>query len=495
MKKSDGSAISWSQNRYAISDASGAALLITLIALSLFSLLGIYMALNATTSVHISDNYESQLQATYAAQAGLNHARVLIRRMDFDNLLQGPDGTYDGSSSYRARAKSYEFRNLLSLSMAHSLNIFDPAQDVSGIPDDGLISTGAYGAAPGTVLIPATGIVQVAPNPYGPGDIVTSRYFAKVTDNNKETSEVTGDSDDNPFIDGDGVIIVRSMGLAQTISDITGSVRRRNSVAVYEARLKRFSAFDLDVALAVQGSQVHASFDGSCEISGGSFPGIGTIDTNPSDDIFPDQIIRAAAGEGGTITGGELPNPSIQDLTGQISADSDQSALLDPQFLWDFVNQRVQRAADDVYGSDQFWSGATAPYAGHYDTENPLNAPEQDPRLIIVNGDLTISGNFSGGGLLIVTGSFAYAGPFSYNGLILVIGSGNITADGSGSGISGGLFIANLSENGGNIGFGISSLSINGNSRIVANNDAVKMALGLIPPSQISFREIAGSDP
>jgi hypothetical protein len=113
----------------------------------------------------------------------------------------------------------------------------------------------------------------------------------------------------------------------------------------------------------------------------------------------------------------------------------------------------------------------------------------------MVNGDLHLSGSFSGGGLLIVTGNLFCSGPYAYHGLVLVGGSGNLVADGSGQGIEGGVWVASLMEQGGKIVFGTPGLSIAGTSRFLSNRNAVKMALGLIPVSQISFREIAGFDP
>jgi Tfp pilus assembly protein PilX len=76
---------------------AGAALLLALLALLLLSLLGLFLSLSAATGVHISDNYESEVQATYAALAGLRHARVLFRGLALNDLLSGPDGTYDAS--------------------------------------------------------------------------------------------------------------------------------------------------------------------------------------------------------------------------------------------------------------------------------------------------------------------------------------------------------------------------------------------------------------
>jgi hypothetical protein len=478
-----------------LADKSGAALLITLLTLSLFSLIGLYMALNATTSVRISDNFESQLQATYAALAGLNHASALLRGLDWNAVLKGPDGSYDDSASYSSSAKTFGFRMPFSILASQTLNIFDPAMDTATIPEDGLVNTGFYEGIDGTILIPKTGIALFAPNPYGAGTILTSRYFVKVTDNNGDSSEIAGDPEDNPFIDGDGMIIVRSIGVSKTLSENSGSISRRNSVAVFESRLKRLSTWNLGPALVVLGAGVNAAFSGSYEISGGASPGIGTIDTILTDAIFSDCIIQSAAATGGNISGGNLPNPSVCDITGQVSANRDQSLLLNPSYLWDFIYHQAPSMADNYFDSSQNWQSGSAPYLGAYDNSKALNAPGQDPQITVVNGDLQITGSISGGGLLIVTGNFSYSGAYSFNGLVLIIGSGSLTADGSGQGIDGGTVIANLQNAGGNIAFGTPAISIGGNSRLSSNRNAVQMAIGLIPASQISFREITGADP
>jgi hypothetical protein len=483
-------------NRFGrIEDESGAALLITLLVLSLFTILGLYMSLNATACVHISDNFESQIRATYAAIAGLNHARALLRGLALDDVLQGPDGAYDKSLAYRTQAKSFAFRLPLPLSIAQALNIFDPLSDVSAISDDGIISTGFYNGAGGTILIPITGISQTALNPYGPGAILISRYFVKVADNNGEPSEIAGDFDDNPFIDGDGIVIVRSMGVAKTLSESVGRIFRHNSVVVFEARLKRLSTWDLGPALVVQGSNVNAVLGGAYEISGGASSGIGVIEIDASDGLSPSQIIRTAAGTGGNITGGGQPEPSVSDITNQIGSNRDQALLLNPEYLWDFVYHQAPKIADNFFDGTQEWNERNAPNLGSYDNSKALNAPGQDPKITLVNGDLQISGGVIGGGLLIVTGDFSCSGSYAFNGLVLVIGAGRLAADGSGHGIEGGLLVANLANAGGKISFGTPSISISGNSRFFSNRKAVQMAIGLIPASQIGFREIAGSDP
>src|SRR6266542_418039 len=266
----------------------GLAVLIAIVALSIFSLLGMYMSVNASTEVRISENYESKVQAEVAARAGLSHAREILRDFKQNDLLRGPDGAYNNSTTYLAQAATYGYRNWLTWATARSLDIADPTSAVSGIPDDGLINTGKYNSTNGKPIIPATGIALTSPNPYGSGNIITARYFLKVSDNNGEASELVADPANNPFIDGDGIVIVRSMGVARTVREAAAGVVRANSPAVYEMRYKRSSTFDFHSPIVLQGEQIvpsaNSMFNGNAfEINGGLTQyGIATIDPNTS---------------------------------------------------------------------------------------------------------------------------------------------------------------------------------------------------------------------
>ena len=472
----------------------GSALLLVLLVLSIFTLLGLFMTLEATTGLHISDNYESRARAEYAARAGLGHARALMRGLDNDALLKGPDGVHNPGASYLELAKRYDFRNPLSLVSAQAVNIADPAADVSGIPDDGLVNTGAYGGVDGIPLIPMTGIAQKVSNPGSTEAFTASRYFVKVADNNGDASETAGDPGDNPFDDGDGVIIVRSMGVAGTVSDFTGSIRRRNSVVVYEGRYRKYSVFDLGPALVVIGPSLFPAFEGTFEITGDPSPGIGVVDTDPDDAVFPERIIGAGPLGSGTISGGGLPRPSIQDMTAAVESDPQKSSILNPGYVHDFVFHKVPGFSDSYFDTDQHWDERTCPDIGSYDPAKSPGAPGQSPKMTVVHGNLQMTGSIRGGGLLVVTGEFECRDNCRYDGLVLVIGSGQATIE-TLSGINGGLVIAKLDDTTGVPLFGIPDFSIQGNSLIAAYRSAVKMALGLIPPVQEGFREIAGTDP
>lgn len=473
---------------------TGSALLLVLMAISIFSLLGLFMALDGVNGLYISDNHESRIQATAAALAGLDHARALMRGLDYDAVLQGMDGAYSRDPSYLKEAKSFRFRNPFSVAVAHSVDIRNPSAALSGIPDDGFVNTGACFGNKGTALIPLTGIAQEAPDPAGPGKIVISRYFVKVTDNNGDVPERAKDAADNPFVDGDGLIIVRSMGIAETFLNAVGPTWRRNSVVVFEARYRRFSVFDFGPPLLVLGSRISTRFSGTFEIAGDSFPGIGVIDTDLNDNDSPERTITAAPLGRGVISGGGLPSPAVRDITRSAGSEPEKAPILNPGYLSDFVLNRAPRFSDNYFLNDQRWGTGNAPDLGRYDSTRPLNAPGQDPKLTVVHGSLFLTGNVSGAGLLIVTGDFLFTDDCRYTGLVLAIGSGRVR-QASGSAINGGLVVARLESFNGNPGFGIPDFSISGSSRVRADAGALEMALGLIPPVQRSFREIAGTDP
>jgi hypothetical protein len=478
-------------------DQDGLAILMSMIALSLFSLLGLYMAINATTEVRVSDNYESQVQARFAAQAGLNHARELLRGPRFDYHLKGPDGLNDAGARDLVRARTYAFRNPLDWATASSINILDPAKGVALAGDDGVLNTGKFGSRDGTALIPRTGIAHTTPNPNGDGLLTTSRYFVKVSDNNGEASEIGADPPDDPFVDGDGIVVVRSMGVAQTIFEQAGANLRRNSLALFEARLKSRTVFNLDGALVVQGNMVlpseSAMFNGnSFLIHGGAVNrGIAVIDVETADSLAPAQAIssKLRGSQTNNVQGAGLI-PSIQDVTNSIAIHPEKSLLLNRAFMWNFVTNAAPRFADNALDGNQSWSEGNAPHLGRYEVGRAANDPAQDPRVTLVNGDLSISGNVTGGGILLVRGKFSANGSFSYNGLILVIGAGELRLEDVSAGINGGIYVVNLTNSEGGLTWGTPKMMISGACNIIMNRDAIDAAARLIPPAQISWREV-----
>ncbi|PYU97070.1 MAG: hypothetical protein DMG08_00780 [Acidobacteria bacterium] len=474
---------------------AGLAAALALTALSIFTLLGLFLALNATMEVRLTDNFEARVQAAYAARAGLRHAGELLSGVEFDDLLRGPDGTWDNSPAYTALARSYGFRNPIDWITARRLDIMNPLDILQGQSDDGLVNTGRYEVKNGTVLIPGIGIPLTAPDPYSAGGLTFARYFVKVSDNNGEAPEVAMDSADNPFLDGDGTIIVRSLGISPRIRETAGAAAQINAVAVYEARFKRHRTFDLQSALLVQGNEVVPS--GSEMFSGNSFLisagddnfGLAVVDTAPGDGISPlQQIVSRLLPEQRPNIRGMERIPSVGDVTSSIQTDSDRALLLDAAYLGDFICCRLPRFADHVLPGNQKWTSEASPDLGSYDLTKQPGDPSQTPKITMVSGDLEIQGSASGAGILAIGGRWTGAGSLSFTGLILAMGAGEVDIRRLTLNLTGALYVVNLAEK--SVGFGTPKLSIGPAVRVLLNKEAVRMSLRLIPPKQTSFREI-----
>ena len=472
----------------------GIALLIVLIALTLFSLMGLLSAMDAVTELRISDNCESHIRALQAARAGLNHARELLRGLPYDAQLEGADGGSDASPGYVASARTVAFRNPIPWLLARTLDLSDPDGGVAGMADDGILNTGSTGSAAGMTLIPRTGVIFGAGLA---GDGVIARYFVKITDNNGEASEVAGDPSDDPFRDGDGVIIVRSLGVASTISEVVGAARNRNSVAAFESRLRLRRTFALDAPVVLQGRSVEPSGTGmfigdQFLIEGGpDHAGIGVIDPDTLDGMLPAQDVTAGleTGQTGSVQGAGLI-PSIRDLTPLIAAPGEGRLLLERSYLWNFINQEVPQFADAAFSGSQVWDAGSAPDLGYYNPAFPATDPLQRPRVTFVGGDLTLNGMIEGAGILVVTGRVTITGSFGFRGLILLVGAGRLEAEGWNPGLAGGLYMAALTDSGSSVDWANARISIAGPTRIAMNEEAIEMALRLIPPAQIGCREI-----
>lgn len=477
-------------------DEEGVALLMVLIALFLFLVIGLYLALLATAEVRISDNFESYHRARNAALAGMNHARVLLRGVRFDDQLRGPDGSHDLGPAYMASSRQCSFRMPVTLSAARMMDILNPPALPPDGSDDGILNSGWHPGGNGVVLIPGTGIAYMFANPHGPGMVAGARYFVKASDNNGEASELALDPGDDPFIDGDGQIILRSTGVSRTLGETMEIGFRNNTAAIFEARFKRYATFELDAPMVVQSSAVASAgpriFSGSdFSIEGGaSAPAVALIDPVPGDglDPAPQILSQIAPVQVNCLRGAGLP-PSVWDITAQIAAHEEKRRLLDKIQFWKFMKTTLPGFADNKFLGAQIWVGGAPAFLGSYDPALPSTSPLQDPRVIHVDGDLSVDGNLEGAGLLAVTGRASVKGNFIYRGLILVVGAGELDVGGAAM-ISGGILVAGLPGAGGVVGWGTAKLSVGDTCRIRFDRGLIKMAVDLIPPTELSLREI-----
>ena len=93
--------------RYPDSKERGVALLTTLIAIAILTVLGLALTTNGRIAFMISGNEADAIEAGYIAEAGLNHARELIVALnttDYTSLLTSGDGTACNGDEFSTQA-------------------------------------------------------------------------------------------------------------------------------------------------------------------------------------------------------------------------------------------------------------------------------------------------------------------------------------------------------------------------------------------------------
>src|SRR5262249_29397508 len=108
------------------------------------------------------------------------------------------------------------------------------------------------------------------------------------------------------------------------------------------------------------------------------------------------------------------PYPSVGNVTLA-------SALQTPASL-DQIVQTIRQNADVVISGN-----AT-------EANMPSAMSATNPMTVVVDGDFSMTSNYTGYGLLVVTGNFAYSGTTGWKGIVLVVGNGTTTFLGSGGG-------------------------------------------------------------
>lgn len=126
-------------------------------------------------------------------------------------------------------------------------------------------------------------------------------------------------------------------------------------------------------------------------------------------------------------------------------------------------------------------------------------------KIVVADGDFTLSPAQSGFGILVVKGTLTFHGNINYTGIIMVIGDGVMVRTGSGNGtISGAVWVANTAGADGNpgtpddaMGAAVLNTSGGGNSNVQYCSSAVANALSLTTPTPTysplivkSFRQV-----
>lgn len=409
--------------RTSLCDEKGMVLVIGLLIVAVLMLLGATAVMTSTTDIKISTNYKTSSQAFYIAEAGIERAREQLRT---------DPGLYGSTTAAQTMAA-------LSL-------LLDARKGANGALSDSTSSANFYaGGAFVTDDVP-----YVAAITFGGGT-----YRTYLTNDANNTGGVTSMTDTNRRV------MLTSFGLGPN-----------NTMAIVQQVVEKLVLPPLPGAIVLPGPNVN--FQGgntnASSVEGGVESAVAltseasriAVNTNLTDIGRIDNYTCSAGSGGDCLT--------------------NESATIDPTWtsvtgIENLYNTLVPMA-NTVVGSPTTPTALTAAQVG----------TEANRQIVIVNGNATIDG-LSGAGILVVTGQLTLSGNFNYHGLIMCIGQGSLLRSGSGTGeIDGSVFVAQTRDGSNNLLSSLGTPTFNtaggGNSDIIYDADELEM-----PPTALLVKK------
>jgi len=466
-----------SKSRKNKNSEKGFALLIAIFTLLLLTAIGAGMVAMTNTDTSISANFRDEQTAYFAAKAGIEEVR--------DRLRQGPAGTtpntlmtnaYFSTSALPGAANGVLYITNPSTGDVVTPWVTNGAATV--YPDDEicseLINTAnpcSAGVPTGTWYVPAVG----SSSSYEPttGLRFPWKWVRITAKTNLTSSGTTASGSSLASVDG-------------TVTDVnyrvcwTGSQEVAINAATY-ANCAAYPAIPTYLPVYVITAMAQTP-SGSrrmvqAETAMTTFPsvpgplvfdGANPVYSVPSSNAFGIDGTNYSApgnanGPGGSCPAGQ-PNEYALGALGTsavttLQADADtkkplnytglNNPLSQPASVGDVTSQLGSLAT--VQGLDAVVSSVTlvAGNEGNVYGSNPAGGITNpgtiaNPQVNVVQGDITLGGNWQGAGILLVTGNLTFSGKFTYDGIILVIGKGSVTKNGSGGSMDGAMLVANL---------------------------------------------------
>ena len=437
----------------------GVALLIAIFVLLLVCVIGIALIVSSGTESALAGNYRSATGAYYAALAGLEEGRGRLLPINPNYFNKTSPGFIPTTGTLPGRPP---------LPLSEVRYILNPAagEDVLALyPDTEYDKEFAPFETLGAENIVTISSVSAAAGI--PGPLYKWVRINAVTERQLH-ADVDNDGSQNPYLElyYDGSrLIPYTANTGHQILEITalavlpGGTRKLLQYIV--APINPFPAnFSFPAALTLAGNNVsftgpnYSSFNangndqyGPAGCTPGAPPVAALGYTNGSDasqsNILTGNVMTHQANYTGA--GGTTPNVSLVTLP---------SNFLTPGGL-DALVQNITQSADLVITGNANQNSL------------PSGMTDSTPMTIVVKGDLTIHGSYSGYGLLLVTGNLDYDPDASWQGIILVIGKGtfNVPWNGTGGVLRGVIFVAQTRDTFGNLlaSLGPSSFSYGNN--------------------------------
>jgi hypothetical protein len=488
-----------SAHRISKNQEAGVALLLSIFVLLAISVVGIAMILASGTESALAGNYRASTSAYYAATAGLEEARGRL-------LPKNPD-SFDGTAFMPAFGTT-----LLPTQVRYILN-----------PAAGEVVAPITQSNPATypdseyrnefVLDPTAAVTQTifstSTNAFG----VTPPLYKWVRINAiTEQSigrDLNGDTVFDPVIPlfYDSALtpprlIVNAAppATAQQVFEITALAvlpNRTEKLLQYTVAARTFNlTFPSALTLGANNVTFNGANSSQYQVNGqdGSNPSAPPVPgcaTNPL--TVKNAIGTTNPGDVAAIQAG-IPSNRTGNYTGATGTTPDvgtvsiSSGLDTPLDAYNTL-QTIENSADLIITGNA------------NQAQMPSAMSATNPMTVVVDGDFSMNGNYTGYGLLVVTGNFAYSGTTGWNGIVLVIGDGTTTYNGSGGGnnsFNGAIYVATIWDTNHNLlsSFGPVSYDISGGggSGTYYNSCWIKAAQQPATYQVLSFREIPYND-
>lgn len=471
----------------------GVALIASILTLVLIAAITAGMIVLSTTDTNISANFKDEQRAYFSAKAGMEEVRDRLRT-----------NTTPSSDSIRANVPTALPGNANSvLYILNPLNGETVAPWSTNYPDDeickeNLATGGSITCTNGLPTGSGWYATVNASSTYAASPVLDWKWVRVTTKANNQFSSfnVSGSAgtnptyqacwspslvseyaDSNPGCTSPNLPVYILTALAVTPS---GS-RRMIQAEVAEDKL----TFTAPSALTLPGTV--DTFNGG----NANGWGVSGVDTGPTSQ-------NPTAGCGSTSTGGTVPAIGVPNAADQTLVDNGipngrvnnyPGTAASPDV--ENISATAQPNLQTVSGLNQLVSTITANVTQPVINGNvslsslPNPGTASAPQIIVVNGNVTISGNFTGYGILVVTGSpgnpggtLTVSGNVNWNGLILVLGSGVFNSDGT-SQYNGAILVAQTTDALGNylsvLGPPTANFNING-----GGNGGVQYSTGCI---------------
>ena len=215
-----------------------------------------------------------------------------------------------------------------------------------------------------------------------------------------------GDADNNAVTPP-----VENLTKGAPVLRITARGRTGSADKTLEAEAVRFPIVQVESAIWSGGSMNLAG--NSFFVDGHDHAATAPYDTIPGAPPVPGVLTEGPAADI-PMTGSQLDN--FSGLGGDGSVQQSPIAY-DFNALW----TRLSTMADNSYTGNQGWSGISSTYGS-------LN----NPKVTAINGNLTVTGGWTGGGILVVNGDLKMSGGSSFFGVVIVMGDVDLAGGASG---------------------------------------------------------------